>query len=141
MLLAVDVGNTQTALGLYPDSRLLPLLVIVPGIGLAGWQLAAEVTGRSRDDSPGEDAGVPEDERARLPARELAQFGVVALYLLATLLLGFHVAGALFVLAMLTGRARMRPWRAALYTVVLLAALDRLAWALNMRLPVGWLAG
>lgn len=140
-LLLLFLGVLREALGLYPDSRLLPLLVIVPGIGLAGWQLAAEVTGRSRDDSPGEDAGVPEDERARLPARELAQFGVVALYLLATLLLGFHVAGALFVLAMLTGRARMRPWRAALYTVVLLAALDRLAWALNMRLPVGWLAG
>ena len=61
--------------------------------------------------------------------------------MLATLALGFHAAGAVFVLAMLIRRGRMRPWRAALYTVVLLAGLDRLAWALNMRLPVGWLAG
>ena len=38
-------------------------------------------------------------------------------------------------------RARMRWWTAALYTAVLLAVLDRLAWVLAMHVPPGWLLG
>lgn len=138
-LLLVFLVTLREALGLYPDSRLLPLLVIVPGLVLAAYQVAAELAGWSRDDSPGEDLGVPESERGRLPRRELVQFGVVACYVLATGVVGFHAAGAALVLATLVVRARMAWWSAALYTGVLLVLLDRLAWALNMRLPVGWL--
>jgi hypothetical protein len=35
----------------------------------------------------------------------------------------------------------MRWWTAALYTAVLLAVLDRLAWVLAMHVPPGWLGG
>lgn len=131
----------REALGLYPDSRLLPLLVIVPGLVLAAYQLTGELAGWSRDDSPGEDPGVAEEERAALPLRELKQFGVLALYLAGAAVVGFHPASAVFVVASLLARARMRWWTAALYTAVLLAVLDRLAWVLAMHVPPGWLGG
>jgi putative tricarboxylic transport membrane protein len=140
-LVAVFAMALREALGLYPDSRLLPLLAIGPGLGLAIFQLVSDLAGwTAAEGSVGaEDAGVPEEERPRLPLRELTQMALLGLFVAAVAVVGFHVAALAFVVGTLVVRARMRPVWAVAYAVVLVVALDRMAMLMSMRLPAAWI--
>lgn len=129
----------RETLGFFPDSRLVPLLAVIPGMLLSAVSAWNEWRNPSHDDS-GDDIGVPEEERPLLAVREFRQLLILGAYFAAVALLGFYLPTAAFALLTLIGQARLPVRKALAYTALLLLFAKGVTELLAMYVPKGlWL--
>jgi len=134
LLIVFAVGLTQ-ALGFARDARLLPMIAIVPGLGLA---ILATATDLMRRHWFRRIAG---SRSGRIVASELRQFLYLVAYAVCIFLVGFKVATPFYLLWVLLSAARMRLHWAIAYAAVVLAAAWALADLMRLALPPGLLTG
>ncbi|MFN3286079.1 MAG: tripartite tricarboxylate transporter TctB family protein [bacterium] len=133
--LIFGVGVTQ-GFGFQSDARLVPLLVAIPGLLLAGVQFVRTMRGEpltAADDEGADGSGAAD------PRRELAQFLQVAGYLLLVWLVGFHAASFVFVATFLWRAGQLRLPAALAYGVAAVAFLQLLGTGFDLRWPAGLL--
>ncbi|MDR7523228.1 MAG: tripartite tricarboxylate transporter permease [Armatimonadota bacterium] len=124
-------------MGFQFDARLLPLLVTVPGVALAGIQTLRAVQGEPPGPAENGDDGLGPDRLAVLIGDELHRFLQIAGYLLLIWLVGFHAASLVFMLAFLTWVAGMRWLPAVAYAVVSVGVFHVLSFGFALRWPAG----
>ena len=119
-MLAVFVGMTGIALSYPPDSRLLPLVVGIPGTLLCAGQFLVELRRyvRQRPTGARGEAGLP----AR---REAALVGWFAAFVIGILLFGFLYGGPTLVFGYLYWAQSERPLVAGTAAIGLLFFLNR----------------
>ena len=117
-MLALFAGMTGIALSYPPDSRLVPLVVGIPGTLLCAGQVLVELRRfvRQRLQATPPEAGVP-------IKRELALLGWFATFVLGILLFGFPYGGPALVFAFLYWGQSERPVVAAAAALGLLVFL------------------
>lgn len=104
-----------------PDSRLVPLLAAIPGLGAALALTAAHLRGRTK-------------ARPWPPRREGIQLVLLGASIAAIPVAGFLPALGVYLLAMLRTRTRLR-WLLVPYAAAITAAAYGLSKAFNIRLP------
>ena len=132
-MLAVFAGMTGTALSYPPDSRLVPLVVGIPGTLLCAGQFLVELRryARQRRQGTRPEAGLP-------TRRELALLAWFAVFVLGILLFGFTYGGPALLFAFLYWGQSERPLVAAAAALGLLGFLHLVfRQALGLRLFEG----
>ncbi|MBI2180988.1 MAG: tripartite tricarboxylate transporter permease [Deltaproteobacteria bacterium] len=111
---------------------IFPMAATIPAVFMAATQLAFDL--RTSSTAPG-----PET-RAKIRTA-LGHFVSLLVFLLLILFFGFGIAIAFFTFVFLYGVARMRWFRALIYTGSLLAAVQLMGWLLGLHWPQGILFG
>ncbi|MBI2585752.1 MAG: tripartite tricarboxylate transporter permease, partial [Rhodospirillales bacterium] len=132
LLVLFSIGLWQ-ALDLARDARLLPMIAIVPGLGLALLVTATDLMRRHWLH------GIAGSQSGRVVASELRQFLYLIGFAVGIFLVGFKVAAAFYLLWVLLSAARMRLHWAAAYAALVLAAAWMLADLMRLALPPGLL--
>jgi len=127
------------ATGFLTSARLLPLAAAIPGLALGVVQIVQEVRGRSVPVGEDEDQETPADPDRLARVRKIALVYLlgIALYYVLVYLVGFRIASAAYMLALLLIAARMRPLPAVLYTVATMLFIEWFGGLLGLRWPAG----
>ncbi|MBI1986242.1 MAG: hypothetical protein HYS64_06125, partial [Rhodospirillales bacterium] len=135
VLLAVFAVGLWQALDLARDAQLLPMIAIVPGLGLAVVATTGDLMRRHWF------RPLLGSQSGRVVASELRQFLYLIGFAVGIFLVGFKVAAAFYLLWVLLAAARMRLHWAAAYAALVLAAAWTLADLMRLSLPPGLLTG
>lgn len=127
-MLVIFAGALFQIQGLVPGARLMPLLIAVPGLALAAFQVVRSVQGRSLG---GETAAAGD------PGSALVGLAALAGFLLVIWLAGFHVAAAGLMLFFGLVLGKMRPLPAIAYMAAVVAVLTGIGTLLGIHWPVG----
>ena len=134
VMFAVFAGALVQIQRFVPGARLMPLVIAVPGVVLAAFQLFRSWQGRSLAG----DEGPPAAGELR---SGLMGFLALGGFFLLIWVAGFHVAAVALMLLFSLALARMRFVPAIVYTAAIVAALTGMGMLLSIHWPVGILRG
>jgi TctA family transporter len=123
-------------------AALLPLVVAVPGIAMAGWQSVVELRGRGQA-TGAMDLGTSAAAASRKGTlRALLLFGVLLAYYALTVAVGFRGATLVFLVGFLRYLAKAGWPRTAIYTAIVFAVVEAFSRLLELQFPEGlWQLG
>jgi hypothetical protein len=134
VMFAVFAGALVQIQRFVPGARLVPLVIAVPGVVLAAFQLFRSLQGRSLAG----DEGPPAAGELR---SGLMGFLILGGFFFLIWVAGFHVAAVALMLLFSLALARMRFVPAIVYTAAIVAALTGMGMLLSIHWPVGILRG
>lgn len=122
-------------------AALLPMVVALPGIAMAGWQLLVELRGGEAKETM--DLGTSAAAASRAGTlRALLLFGILVAYYGLTVAVGFRVATLVFLVGFLRYLPKAGWARTAVYTAAVFAVVEAFSRLLDLQFPEGlWQLG